>query len=88
MSFDKLNKQIREEVLSDLECFFDSKQYVLGSQLERFEASYASFSSTKYCIGVGSGLSALHLSLLALGIGEGDEIIVPGYGYLAAANNR
>ena len=51
--------------------------------MEAFEQEFATFSQAKYCIGVANGLDALHLSLLALGVGPGDEVIVPSNTYIA-----
>lgn len=57
--------------------------YILGNELEKFEADYATFMEAKHCIGVGNGLDALRLALTALGIGEGDEIIVQTNTFIA-----
>ena len=61
----------------------DSGQYVLSSCVEAFEAEFAEYCGTKYCIGVGNGLDALQLILHAYGIGSGDEVIVPSNTYIA-----
>jgi dTDP-4-amino-4,6-dideoxygalactose transaminase len=61
----------------------DSGWYLLGQELEAFEHEFAAFSGARYCIGVGNGLDALHLSLLAMNIGPGDEVIVPSNTYIA-----
>jgi dTDP-4-amino-4,6-dideoxygalactose transaminase len=60
-----------------------SKWYVLGNEVKNFEEQYSIYNHTKYTIGVANGLDALHLSLLALGIKEGDEVIVPSNTYIA-----
>ena len=83
-SFDKRNNIVRAEVMKTFTKFFDSKWYVLGSRTSDFEKAYASFNETTYSVGVGSGLDALHLGLVALGIGEGDEVIVPSNTYIAS----
>lgn len=54
-----------------------SGQFILGNEVASFEKQYARFSGTRFCIGTGNGLDALTLSLKALGIGKGDEVIVP-----------
>ena len=61
----------------------DSGWYVLGEEVEAFEAEWAKYCHAKYAVGVGSGLDALHLALLALGVGSGDEVIVPANTYIA-----
>jgi dTDP-4-amino-4,6-dideoxygalactose transaminase len=61
----------------------DSGWYILGEEVEAFEAEYAAFCEAKYCVGVGNGLDALTLALRALDIGAGDEVIVPSDTYIA-----
>jgi len=61
----------------------DSGWYLLGKELESFESEYAAYCGSKHCIGVGSGLDALHLALRAWDIGEGDEVIVPSHTFIA-----
>ena len=57
--------------------------YILGEEVERFEAEWAAYCGTKHCVGVANGLDALHLALRAWGIGPGDEVIVPSNTYIA-----
>lgn len=57
--------------------------YVLGPEVEAFEKEFASYVGRKYCVGMNSGLDALTLSVRALGIGHGDEVIVPANTYIA-----
>src|SRR5512135_2246363 len=57
--------------------------FVLGREVEEFEAEYAAFCDTRHCIGVGNGLEALELCLRAWDIGPGDEVIVPSNTYIA-----
>lgn len=58
----------------------------LGPRLEEFERSLARYIGTGYAVAVSSGTSALHLCIRALGIGEGDEVIVPSFAFVAVAN--
>lgn len=60
-----------------------SGRYVLGPELERFEAEWADYVGVDAAIGVGNGLDALRLILTGLGIGEGDEVIVPAHTFIA-----
>ncbi|WP_139924264.1 DegT/DnrJ/EryC1/StrS aminotransferase family protein [Hymenobacter sp. DG01] len=83
LSFDEQHNPLREEILSVITRVYDSKWYVLGQQVEAFEAAYSSFSGTAHCVGVANGLDALVLSLRALGIGPGDEVLVPSNTYIA-----
>jgi dTDP-4-amino-4,6-dideoxygalactose transaminase len=57
--------------------------YILGEEVEAFEAEFAAYCGVRNCIGVGNGLEALHLILRAYGIGAGDEVIVPANTYIA-----
>ncbi|MEO5951342.1 MAG: DegT/DnrJ/EryC1/StrS family aminotransferase [Chloroflexia bacterium] len=57
--------------------------YLLGAELEAFEADYAAYCTSAHCAGLANGLDALHLGLKALGIGSGDEVIVPSNTYIA-----
>ncbi|MDB5255820.1 MAG: DegT/DnrJ/EryC1/StrS family aminotransferase [Chitinophagaceae bacterium] len=82
-SFDYQNQQVREEVQQALLEVFDSAWYVLGERVLKFEKEYAAYIGVKHCIGVGNGLDALKISLKALGIGKGDEVIVPANTYIA-----
>jgi dTDP-4-amino-4,6-dideoxygalactose transaminase len=56
---------------------------ILGEELEAFESEFARYCGSRYCIGVGNGLDALTLSLRALGIGPGDEVLVPAQTFIA-----
>jgi perosamine synthetase len=58
----------------------------LGPALKEFESAIATYAGCAHAVAVNSGTSALHLALLALGIGEGDEVIVPSFTFIAAAN--
>ena len=62
----------------------DSGWYILGEELEAFEYEFGQFSGARHCIGVGNGLEALVMILLAKGIGAGDEVIVPSNTYIAS----
>jgi dTDP-4-amino-4,6-dideoxygalactose transaminase len=61
----------------------DGGWYILGPEVEAFEAEFAAYCGAKYAIGVANGLDALHLALRALGVGAGDEVIVPANTYIA-----
>jgi dTDP-4-amino-4,6-dideoxygalactose transaminase len=61
----------------------ESGWVLLGRELESFESEYAASVGVKHCIGVANGLEAMQLVLMALGVGGGDEVIVPSNGYIA-----
>jgi dTDP-4-amino-4,6-dideoxygalactose transaminase len=80
----KKNNFLRKELLlKAIENVFDSGYYILGPEVEKFENNYAAYSNTNYSIGVASGLDALILSLKAIDIQIGDEVIVPSNTYIA-----
>ncbi len=83
LSFDGMHPGLKKDILANFESFYDSNWYVLGQQVRNFEAEYASYNEVKHCVGLGNGLEALILSLEALGIGAGDEVIVPSNTYIA-----
>lgn len=60
-----------------------SGHYIGGSEVEAFESAYAEYCETEHCVGVANGLEALHLAMVALGIGPGDEVIVPSNTFIA-----
>lgn len=84
----KLNKPFEAQFLAKTAAFLDKGWYVLGDEVKQFEQSFATFSKSKHCIGVGNGLDALVLILKAniqLGnLQKGDEILVPANTYIAS----
>lgn len=61
----------------------ESGWYILGKKGEAFEKEFAEYTGSKYCVGVNSGLDALILAIRALGLGKGDEVLVPSNTYIA-----
>ena len=84
ISFDYTNKLLREKFLNKTSEVLDSKNYVLGNEVNQFEKGFAKSLNINYAIGVGNGLEALIISLKALDIKAGDEIIVPSNTYIAS----
>jgi len=85
LSFEKMNSEIRADILASLTKSFDSNWYILGKSLREFEAEYASYCESDHCIGVGNGMDALTIAFKALDIGKGDEVIVPAHTFIASA---
>jgi dTDP-4-amino-4,6-dideoxygalactose transaminase len=83
LNFAFMHAAIKTEMTDAFEQVYDGYWYIMGKQLTSFEEAYAQFNDVRNAIGVSNGLDALHLSLKALGIGEGDEIIVPSNTYIA-----
>lgn len=80
-----MHAAIRQEMHEAFTKVYDSYWYVLGQNVLLFEKEYAEFNETNYCIGVSNGLDALHLALKAVGVGAGDEVIIPSNTYIATA---
>ncbi|MGL4597616.1 MAG: DegT/DnrJ/EryC1/StrS family aminotransferase [Bacteroidia bacterium] len=85
LDFAPMNERVREKILAAFQRVYDSNWFILGKEVEAFEQEFAHFTQTKYAIGTGNGLDALYLSLKALGIQSGDEVIVPANTYIATA---
>ncbi|MCX7946497.1 MAG: DegT/DnrJ/EryC1/StrS family aminotransferase [Hydrogenophilus sp.] len=76
-------RELQCEIDAAIQRVLSSGCYILGEEVEAFEAEWASYCHASYAVGVSNGLDALTLSLMALGIGEGDEILVPTNTYIA-----
>jgi dTDP-4-amino-4,6-dideoxygalactose transaminase len=79
------NKIIEKEILNVWNKQITNCDFILGKEVESFEKEFASFCGTKYAVGVNSGTDALFLSLKAIGIKEGDSVIVPVNTFIATA---
>lgn len=75
--------ELRTELDDAYRRVMDSGWFLLGKELEAFEKEYAASVGTGHCVGVANGLEALQLVLMALGVGPGDDVIVPSNGYIA-----
>ena len=83
LSFTPQHAPIRTEMLAAMADVYDKQWYVLGEQVKAFEAEYSQFNQVTHTVGVANGLDALHLSLKALGVQPGDEVLVPSNTYIA-----
>jgi dTDP-4-amino-4,6-dideoxygalactose transaminase len=79
------HQQIKKEVFEAFEKVYEQTAFSGGSFVEAFEKSYAAFCGTNYAVGLNNGTTALHLAMLALGIGSGDEVIIPANTFIATA---
>lgn len=85
VSFLPMEKELNNDLRDAFNRVFSRSWYIGGLEDEAFERTFAKYCGAKYCVGVGNGLDALILSLKALGIGKGDEVIVPSNTYIATA---
>jgi dTDP-4-amino-4,6-dideoxygalactose transaminase len=79
------HQQIKQEVFAQFEKVYEQTAFSGGPFVEEFEKKFAAFCGVNYAIGVNNGTSALHLAMLALGIGAGDEVILPANTFIATA---
>lgn len=77
---------IKPEIDDAVLALLDSTQFVLGAQVAAFEQLFASYASTQHALGTSSGTSALHLALLAAGVGPGDEVITTPHTFIASVS--
>lgn len=84
-TFDIMHREIREEMVRKFEDVYDKGWFIQGSECEAFEQEFAAYTETAHCIGCGNGLDAILLALKALGVGQGDEVIVPSNTFIATA---
>lgn len=85
VSFKPMEKELDQELHEAFERVFRASWYIEGKEDEAFEKAFAAFCNSEYCIGCGNGLDALMLSLKALNITSGDEVIVPSNTFIATA---
>lgn len=77
--------EIREEVLAGWTEALDSAGFIGGPHVAAFESEYAAYIGVEHCVGVGNGTDAIELALRALGVGAGDEVILPANTFVATA---
>lgn len=78
-------RQLRPALEQGIERVLRHGQYILGPEVAELEERLADYTSAKYCISVANGTDALQIALMALGVGPGDEVITPGFTYIATA---
>jgi len=78
-------RSIAHEILPAVTNVFESAAFIMGPDLDAFEMEFANFVGTQYCVGVESGTAALKVALQAIGVGPGDEVIIPANTYIACA---
>ena len=85
VSFLPMEKELDKDLRTAFERVYTRSWYIEGVEDEAFEKAFAEYCGTDYCVGVGNGLDALVMTLKGLGVGVGDEVIVPSNTYIATA---
>ena len=78
-----LHKELKDELYEKFDKIYKSGWFIQGKEVEKFEKNFAKYIGVNNCVGVGNGLDALKLSLMAIGIKQGDEVLVPSNTYIA-----
>lgn len=74
-----IQQPMRDEIDHAIAGVLDRGQFILGEEVEQFEEEFAAFVGVKHCVAVGNGLDALTIALRAVGVGSGDEVLVPSH---------
>ncbi|MEP6768054.1 MAG: DegT/DnrJ/EryC1/StrS family aminotransferase [Acidobacteriota bacterium] len=77
--------ELRDEIVAALDLVCRNASFILGPEVAAFETEFAAYCETKHCVALNSGTSALHLALLAAGVGPDDEVITTPYTFIASA---
>lgn len=85
VSFEPMHREIEVEVINKFKEVYEKNWFIFGDELTQFEKEFAKYCETKYCIGCGNGLDALHLILKGYDIKEDDEVIIPSDTFIATA---
>jgi UDP-2-acetamido-2-deoxy-ribo-hexuluronate aminotransferase len=78
-------QRLKSDIDAGIQRVLDHGQYILGPEVAELEEKLAAYTGSKYCITVANGTDALQIAQMALGIGPGDEVITPGFTYIATA---
>ena len=78
-------RRLKTDIDAGIRRVLDHGQYILGPEVAELEEKLAAYTGAKYCISVANGTDALQIAQMALGIGPGDEVITPGFTYIATA---
>src|SRR6266481_1544130 len=78
------HRSIKQEIQAAVEGVLESCSFALGPEVAAFEEEFAAYCQTRHAIALNSGTSALHLALLAAGIGPGDEVITVPFTFVAS----
>ena len=85
IDFQKQYQAVKEEINAGFSAVFEKSNFILGEEVKKFEEAFSQYCETRFGVGVNSGTDAIFLALKALGVGPGDEVIVPTFTFIATA---
>jgi dTDP-4-amino-4,6-dideoxygalactose transaminase len=85
MDLGRQHDPLRAEIIEAFDRVIGASAFILGEEVERFEREFADYCGARHCVGVNSGTAALGIALTAVGVGPGDEVIVPAHTFIASA---
>ena len=85
LDLDSQYRRIKEGIDTAIAKVLDHGQYILGPEVDKLEQKLCAYTGAKHCVTVANGTDALQIAQMALGIGPGDEVITPGFTYIATA---
>lgn len=85
VSFEPMHKEIEEQIKNKFNLIYQENIFIKGNELLFFEKEFAEYCSVDYTVGCATGLDALYIILRAMGIGKGDEVIIPSNTFIATA---
>src|SRR5256886_13190704 len=77
--------RLRESLGAAVARVLDSERYIVGTEVEAFEQEFAAYCGAPYAVGVANGTEAITIALRAMGVGPGDEVVVPSFTFYASA---
>jgi len=80
-------RRLKADIDAGIQRVLDHGQYILGPEVAELEEKLAAYTGAQYCTTVANGTDALQIALMALGVGPGDEVITPGFTYIATAES-
>ena len=83
LDINSINQEFEATLSADFKRVLHSGSYILSSEVDKFEISFAKYCHSKYCVGVGNGLQAIEIVLQSWGVSLGDEVIVPSNTFIA-----
>ena len=83
LDLNAINKTFEDEIIKEIKFLFENDYWINGKAIDKFERNFSDFIGTNYTVGTSNGFDALRLCLKLKNIGDGDEVIVPSFTFIA-----